>query len=86
MKSVGSSSGLYQKIRFLFLLYLKAIGGGVAREKYILTSRKTASLIITDFVAMIFTKINSHILLYYVEVLRYLKMTLIEYAVDALFR
>ena len=35
MKSVGSSSGLYQKIRFLFLLYLQAIGGGVAREHFL---------------------------------------------------
>ena len=44
VKSVGSSSGLYQKIRFLFLLYLQAIGGVVARESNFMKDEKMKNI------------------------------------------
>ena len=54
------------------------------RTQYILTSTKNASIIITDFLAMII-KNEQRRTASYVEVGRYWKMTLIWYAGDALF-
>ena len=54
-------------------------GGGThesLKTKTILTSTENASFIITDFLATIY-KMDSHVLLLYVEVGRCLKMTLI---------